>query len=71
MPLKLSAGDIVELRKKHPCGGNTFEIMRAGMDFRMKCLQCGSQMRIPRPKLEKSVVRILPKTESDPEPNPK
>ena len=61
MPLKLSAGDIVELKKQHPCGGNTFEIMRAGMDFRMKCLQCGSQMRIARPKLEKSIVRVPPK----------
>ncbi len=64
MPLKLTEGDIVELRKKHPCGGSTFEIMRAGMDFRMKCLQCGSQMRITRPKLEKSIVRILPKEEN-------
>ena len=45
--------------KNHPCGGKTFEIMRAGMDFRIRCLQCGSQMRLSRPKLEKSVVRII------------
>ena len=43
MPLKLNIGDIVELKKNHPCGGKTFEIMRAGMDFRIRCLQCGSQ----------------------------
>ena len=59
MPLKLNIGDIVELKKNHPCGGKTFEIMRAGMDFRTRCLQCGSQMRLSRPKLEKSVVRII------------
>lgn len=65
MPLKLNVGDIVELKKKHPCGGNTFEILRTGMDFRMRCLQCGSQMRIIRSKLEKSVVRVVEKTKSD------
>ncbi len=61
MPLKLDIGDIVELKKKHPCGGKTFEIMRVGMDFRIKCLQCDSQMRINRPKLEKSIVKIMKK----------
>jgi hypothetical protein len=34
-------------------------VMRAGMDFRIKCLTCGSQMRIDRPKLEKSVVEVV------------
>lgn len=63
MPLKLNVGDIVELKKNHPCGGKTFEIMRVGMDFRIKCLQCGSQMRITRPKLEKSIIKTLEKPE--------
>lgn len=58
MPLNLNVGDIVDLKKQHPCGGKTFEIMRAGMDFRIRCLQCGSQMRLPRPKFEKSIARI-------------
>lgn len=57
MPLKIDVGDIVELKKKHPCGGKQFEIVRTGMDFRIKCLTCGSQMRIDRPKLEKSIVK--------------
>ena len=58
MPMKIEVGDRLTLKKKHPCGGKEFEVMRAGMDFRIKCLTCGSQMRIDRPKLEKSVVGI-------------
>ena len=65
MPLKLSPGDIIELKKKHPCGGKRFEVVRAGMDFRICCLQCGSQMRLSRPKLEKSIVRSSLPDEKD------
>lgn len=57
MPMKIDIGDVVELKKKHPCGGKQFEVVRTGMDFRIKCLTCGSQMRIGRPKLEKSIVK--------------
>ena len=57
MPMKIDIGDVVELKKKHPCGGKQFEVVRTGMDFRIKCLTCGSQMRIDRPKLEKSIVK--------------
>jgi hypothetical protein len=59
MPMKIEVGDRLTLKKKHPCGGKEFEVMRAGMDFRIKCLTCGSQMRIDRPKLEKSVVEVV------------
>ena len=61
MPLKLNVGDIVELKKPHPCGGNHFTIMRAGMDFRIKCNQCGTQIWIGRPDLEKSVKKVMVK----------
>ncbi len=57
MPLQLNVGEIIELKKNHPCGGRTFEVMYAGMDFRIKCLNCGSQMRLSRPKLEKALKR--------------
>lgn len=61
MPLKLCPGDIVELKKQHPCGGISFTIMRAGMDFRIKCNTCGTQIWIKRPDLEKRVKKITPK----------
>lgn len=60
MPLKINVGDTLELKKQHPCGGNTFEVLRAGMDFRLRCKTCGSQIRLDRPDLEKRVRRIEP-----------
>jgi hypothetical protein len=59
MPLKLYVGDIVELKKPHPCGGNSFTILRTGMDFRIKCNTCQTQIWINRPKLEKRIKKIL------------
>ncbi len=61
MPVKLNVGDIVELRKSHPCGGNKFEIMRGGMDFRIKCLKCNKQVWIDRETLEKRIKNITAK----------
>lgn len=52
-------GDIVKMRKQHPCGSYDWEITRTGMDFRVKCLGCGRQVMIPRPKFEKSVKSIV------------
>lgn len=58
MPMELNVGDIVETRKNHPCGNNRFEIMRTGMDFRIRCLECNKQIWISRPKLEKRIKKI-------------
>ena len=59
MPMKLYVGDIVQTRKAHPCGGNQWEIMRVGMDFRIRCTTCGHQVWSPRVKLEKSIKKVL------------
>jgi hypothetical protein len=61
VPLKLNVGDLLELKKPHPCGGNTFTVMRAGMDFRVKCNTCGTQIWIKRSALEKRVRKITAK----------
>lgn len=52
-------GDVVKLKKPHPCGGFEWEIMRTGMDFRIKCLTCGRQVMIPRVDFEKRVKKII------------
>jgi len=57
--MELHLGDIVELRKMHPCGSNRWEILRIGMDFRLKCLGCGRLILIPRSKLEKSLKKVV------------
>jgi hypothetical protein len=59
MPLKINVGDIIELKKKHPCGGNTFIVRRAGMDFRLECTTCNSQIWLTRPNLEKRLRKII------------
>jgi hypothetical protein len=59
MPVKLHVGDIVELKKQHPCGSKKWEITRTGADIRIKCLGCQHQVMIPRVKFEKSIKRII------------
>ena len=46
-------GDIVKLKKPHPCGSQEWEIMRVGADFRLKCLGCGHQIMVERKLVEK------------------
>jgi len=57
MELKLQ--DKVELKKEHPCGSRQWEILRIGMDIKLRCLGCGKEMMGPRRKIEKSIKRIL------------
>ena len=57
--LKFNVGDIVSLKKTHPCGENKWEIMRTGVDFKLKCLGCGRQIWVPRIEFEKRVRKIL------------
>lgn len=60
---KFDIGDIVQMKKQHPCGSNQWQIYRTGMDFGIKCLGCGRTLMIPRPKFEKSVKKIIQKAE--------
>lgn len=47
-------GDIVKLKKKHPCGSQEWEILRTGADFRLRCMGCGRQVMLPRRLVEKN-----------------
>lgn len=55
-------GQRVRMKKVHPCGGDIWTIIRVGMDFRVKCVECGRSVMIPRGKFEKSVREILPES---------
>lgn len=59
MILKYEVGDIVTLKKGHPCGENKWEILRTGVDIKLRCLGCDRQIWIPRIDFEKRVRRIL------------
>ena len=52
-------GDIVTLKKGHPCGSKEWEILRVGADFRLKCLGCGHELMTPRFKAEKNIRRVI------------
>jgi hypothetical protein len=58
MPMALSPGDRVTLKKPHPCGSKDFIIMRTGADFRIKCAGCGHEVWITRPNLEKRIRKV-------------
>ena len=47
-------GDIVKLKKQHPCGSREWEILRVGADFRLKCEGCGHQVMVSRKLVEKN-----------------
>lgn len=53
--MELNLGDIIKLKKKHPCGSQEWEILRVGMDFRLKCVGCGHQIMMPRKQVEKNI----------------
>ena len=57
--LQLHAGDLLELKKPHPCGGHTFKILSLGSDVKILCQTCRHDMTIERIKLERAVKRIL------------
>ena len=57
--MNVEVGNRVEMKKPHPCGGNTFEILRVGMDFKIRCLTCGREVMAPRRKIEKNISKII------------
>ncbi len=54
MGYEYEVGDIVKLKKPHPCGSFEWEILRVGADFRLKCIGCGHQVMLARRQVEKS-----------------
>ena len=51
--------DILVMKKAHPCGDKRWEVMRTGMDFRLRCLGCGHEVMLPRSKAEKNIRQVL------------
>ena len=57
--MSVQIGDRVEMKKPLPCGGKTFEILRVGVDFKIRCLNCGREVMAPRKKIEKNIRKII------------
>jgi hypothetical protein len=56
---ELYLGDVVEMRKPHPCGGYQWEIVRVGADIGLNCLSCGRRVLLPRRQFARQVKRFL------------
>ena len=57
--MDVRVGDLLEMKKPHPCGCKQFLVMRAGMDFKIQCQRCGHLVEAPRLKVEKNIRRRL------------
>lgn len=62
--MEYNVGDVVTLKKQHPCKSYDWEIMRVGADFRLKCLGCGHQIMISRKIVEKNTKKLRKKLEN-------
>ena len=59
-PMELAVGNLVQMRKVHPCGGDSWRIVRIGADIGIRCLTCDRKVMLPRAEFERRVKRILP-----------
>lgn len=56
--MDIQVGNIVKLKKQHPCGSHEWEVLRIGADFKLKCVGCGHLVMLPRTSVEKSIKGI-------------
>jgi hypothetical protein len=59
MPLNLHRGDVLRLRRPHPCGSTDFEVVRLGADIGLVCTQCGRRILLARSLLERRLERFV------------
>ncbi len=57
--MDIRVNDVLVMKKNHPCGCNSFLVLRSGMDFKLKCEKCGHEIMIPRSKAEKNIRRVV------------
>lgn len=55
MSMDVQVGDILTMKKPHPCGSKQWKVLRTGMDFKLKCTGCGHEVMLPRAKAEKNI----------------
>jgi hypothetical protein len=57
--MDVQVGDILKLKKSHPCGEVLFDVLRVGMDFKIRCRKCGREVMVPRAKIERNIKEII------------
>lgn len=56
--MDIRCGDILTMKKNHPCGSNEMYVIRAGMDFKLRCVRCSREFMVPRNKIEKYIKKV-------------
>ena len=56
--MDIQVGDILTMKKAHPCDSKQWEVLRTGADFRLRCCGCGHELMGPRSKFEKSIRQV-------------
>lgn len=56
--LRFAQGDILHMKKKHPCGDERFRVLRTGSDVRVRCEGCGRDMTLSRVALERMIRKV-------------
>ena len=62
--MDIRVNDILEMKKPHPCGEKKFLVLRAGMDFRIRCVKCAREVMVPRLKIEKNIKKVIRENEN-------
>lgn len=53
--MDIQVGEVIKMKKPHPCGSKEWKVLRVGMDFRLECMGCGHQIMIARKLVEKNM----------------
>ncbi len=65
MVMEIQLGDIVRLKKQHPCGGNEWQVVRLGLDIGIKCLKCQRRVLLERGVFERRIKSLVSRGEPD------
>ncbi len=57
--MDVKVGDVVEMKKIHPCGTKTMKVLRVGLDYKLECTKCGRVIMSPRRLIEKHIKKVV------------
>lgn len=57
--MDVHVGDVLKMKKSHPCGSSEWAVLRVGMDFKLRCQGCGHEVMLPRSKAEKNIRKVF------------
>lgn len=63
--MDIRVGDVLEMKKPHPCKSKSFVVLRVGMDFKLRCTGCDHEIMIPRSKAEKNIRKVIRQNTDD------